>query len=139
MAATLATCSSRSILLPSIPELFNPNFLDVLVPEQLPTGSEPQIQAQATPSNPMIDALKSTSRQILTENMAPAYSGTDSATVNAFSGINRYTTRVELDAFLKNSWKEDANLTLRIIWNLRSIHDGKSEKEAFYRSVPSFH
>jgi len=140
MAASLAArSSSRSFLLPSIPELFNPNFLDALVPEQAPISNEPQVQLHAAPSNLMIDALKSTGRQILTENMAPAYSGTDSATVNAFSGINRYTTRAQLNSFLRNSWKEDANLTLRIIWNLRSIHDGKGEKEVFYRSVPPFH
>jgi len=135
MAASASTRSSRSVLLPSIPELFNPNFLDVLVPEQAPSNG-PQIKAQVGRSNPMIDALKSTIRRVLTENLAPAYSGTDSETVNAFSGINRYTTRAQLDRSLQNSWKEDANLTLKIIWNLRSIHDGKGEKETFYRSVP---
>ena len=31
------------------------------------------------------------------------------------------------------AWAEDPDLTLKIIWNLRSIHDGKSEKEGFYR------
>ncbi|PPQ86401.1 hypothetical protein CVT25_003581, partial [Psilocybe cyanescens] len=40
--------------------------------------------------------------------------------------------RQELEQTLSNSWNEDPAWILRIIWNLRSIHDGKGEKEAFY-------
>ncbi|EEB97578.1 hypothetical protein MPER_03073, partial [Moniliophthora perniciosa FA553] len=35
---------------------------------------------------------------------------------------------------LPKPWEEDPALTFRLIWQLRSIHDGKSEKEAFYRA-----
>lgn len=43
----------------------------------------------------------------------------------------------KVDRFLGSAWEEDPNLTLRIIWNTRSIHDGKGEKELFYRYVSS--
>lgn len=87
----------------------------------------------SVPLNPMMEALKATSRQTLTMNMAPAYSGTDSAVLDAFTSLSQYSTWSEIEIYLEAAWKEDSNLTLRIIWNLRSIHDGKGEKEAFYR------
>jgi hypothetical protein len=34
---------------------------------------------------------------------------------------------------LAKAWEEDPSLTLRIIWNTRSIHNGKGDKELFYR------
>ena len=139
MASTVAAPSvfnsSRSVLLPTIPELHNPNFLDILLPVQTKDDAMPvDRMATPTPSNPMIDALKGTSRQTFTEKCAPAFSQTDSALVNAFSGMSRYTYGKGIEGFLENAWKEDADLTMRLIWNLRSIHDGKSEKEAFYRA-----
>ncbi|KIJ06903.1 hypothetical protein PAXINDRAFT_51147, partial [Paxillus involutus ATCC 200175] len=35
---------------------------------------------------------------------------------------------------LENAWSEDPVLTVRIIWNARSIHDGKGDKELFDRA-----
>jgi len=35
---------------------------------------------------------------------------------------------------LRKSWEADALLTVKIIFNLRSIHEGKSEREGFYRA-----
>ncbi|KIJ09162.1 hypothetical protein PAXINDRAFT_87872 [Paxillus involutus ATCC 200175] len=35
---------------------------------------------------------------------------------------------------LENAWAEDPALTLRMIWSARSIHDGKGDKELFYRA-----
>jgi len=62
--------------------------------------------AQAARSH-LIDALKSTVCQVLTENLVPAYSGTDSETVNAFSGIHRYTTCAQLANFVERRHELD--------------------------------
>jgi len=40
-----------------------------------------------------------------------------------------------IDALLAKLWAEDPALTLRVIWNTRSIHDGKGDKELFYKCV----
>jgi len=70
---------------------------------------------------------------MLTENQSPAYRSTLSPTLDLFSaGYN--IDGVHLHSLLKNSWESDPAVTLRIIYNLRSIHDGKSEKESFYRA-----
>ncbi|KDR69884.1 hypothetical protein GALMADRAFT_255745 [Galerina marginata CBS 339.88] len=137
MASSIAASrSSRPFLLPEIPELFNKDFLDILIP---PTSASRDVllddhQATPAPTNPMMDALKATSNRVLTDNWAAAYSSTGSPTLDAFQGISRYTFATEMEQYLDEAWKEDPSVTLRIIWNLRSIHDGKGEKEAFYRA-----
>lgn len=133
--ASSASSSSHLSLLPAIPELLNPNFLDVLVPAK-PVRTLATTTTTSPVTNPMMDALKSTTRHTYTANAAPAYSSTDSATLDAFSSISSHSKWGDMESYLENAWKEDSNLTLRIIWNLRSIHDGKGEKESFYRLVP---
>ncbi|KAF9267496.1 hypothetical protein L218DRAFT_970914 [Marasmius fiardii PR-910] len=81
----------------------------------------------------MIDALESTSNRTRTQNSAMAYDSTLSPTLDAFNGLS-HSSGEDLDELLEKSWKEDAPLTLRLIWQQRSIHEGKSEKEGFYRT-----
>ncbi|KAG2065503.1 hypothetical protein BDR04DRAFT_1032578 [Suillus decipiens] len=79
-----------------------------------------------------MDALRSTAHHKLTENESPAFSSTLSATLDAFNGIRPGVSGSSVDNYLFKAWAEDPALTLRIIWSLRSIHDGKGEKELFY-------
>ncbi|KAJ6561690.1 hypothetical protein B0H19DRAFT_1142314 [Mycena capillaripes] len=127
------TRSSQNPVIPVIPELFSPNFLNQLIPPtSTPAQNENPLPAKA---NPMMDALREFSHRTLTENGAPAYDSTLSPTLDAFQKLTRYSWGITSGRFWKRcAWAEDPNLTLRIIWNLRSIHDGKSEKEAFYRA-----
>ena len=124
-----AAQTAQTVTLPPIPELFNPDFLDVLLP---PQHSEPRDPA---PSNKMMDALRSVAHQKRTENDAPAFSSTLSHTLDAYFGIRQGVTGRKVDRYLANAWAVDPALTLRIIWHCRSIHDGKGEKELFYRFV----
>ncbi|KAG1743657.1 uncharacterized protein EDB91DRAFT_1125272 [Suillus paluster] len=80
----------------------------------------------------MMDALRSTVHQKLTENASPAFSSTLSTTLDAFQGIRPGVSGSSIDDYLSKAWAEDPALTLRIIWSLRSIHDGKADKELFY-------
>ncbi|KAJ7081896.1 hypothetical protein B0H15DRAFT_952907 [Mycena belliarum] len=124
------TRSSQNPVIPAIPELFNPNFLDELIP---PAKAPVQRQIKA-PRNPMMDALCESSHRTTTENGAPAYNSTLSATLDAFQKLTPYSYGDSVGRLLERSWMEDPDLTLRIIWNLRSIHDGKGEREVFYRA-----
>ncbi|KAG1859316.1 hypothetical protein DFJ58DRAFT_780621 [Suillus subalutaceus] len=116
MTAPLAAASSQN--------LTNPNFLDVLLP--VSEDASPMIITENSPahSNAMMDALRSTAHHKLTENYSPAF--------NAFNGIRPGVSGSSIDDYLCKAWAEDPALTLRIIWSLRSIHDGKSDKELFY-------
>ena len=125
-----AAQTTQTVKLPPIPELFDPDFLDVLLP---PQHSEPR--RDPAPSNKMMDALRSVAHQKRTENDAPAFSSTLSHTLDAYFGIRQGVTGRKVDRYLANAWAVDPALTLRIIWHCRSIHDGKGEKELFYRFV----
>jgi hypothetical protein len=130
--ASTAATASQNITLPFIPELYDNDYLQILLP--VSPNVESKIPApSAAPKNAMMEALKSTAHQTLTENAAMAYSSTLVATLDAFQGLTRYTFSQEVDKYLSKSWAEDQDITLRIIWNLRSIHDGKGENEVFYR------
>ncbi|KAG5642519.1 hypothetical protein DXG03_002620 [Asterophora parasitica] len=136
MLSTLAAASScQTVTLPEIPELYDSNFLDVLLPAR--EDFEPIHMAAETepgPKNAMMEALKGTTNQTLTQNLAPAYSSTASPTLNAFQLLASAHDSAVFNKQLKDAWAEDPQLTLRIIWNIRSIHDGKGDKEQFYKA-----
>ncbi|KAJ7775657.1 hypothetical protein DFH07DRAFT_732316 [Mycena maculata] len=81
-----------------------------------------------------MDALREFSHRTHTENKAPAYDSTLSPTLDAFQHLTHFSYGEKVGALLEKAWAEDSTLTLKIIWNLRSIHEGKSEREAFYRA-----
>ncbi|KAG9121524.1 hypothetical protein FRC07_002473 [Ceratobasidium sp. 392] len=58
----------------------------------------------------------------------------DSATLSAYHGLNELSSAREIHDSLTKSWAESPDLTLRIIWNMRSIHEGQSNKIGFYRA-----
>ncbi|KAH8830920.1 hypothetical protein DL96DRAFT_1813896 [Flagelloscypha sp. PMI_526] len=131
-----SSAQSCQVITINIPELTDPNFLDTLVPlknadSTMPVDNDTVVTA---PSNPMMDALKSTTGRTRTANNAPAYDTTGDAVLDAFQFINQDSYSPKVDDLLEKSWKQDPALTLHSIWNLRSIHDGKSQKDVFYRA-----
>lgn len=134
--------SSQNILLPDIAELFTENFLDTLLPpaidDEYDMADVPPEASTTTaveaPKNPMIDALAETANQAFTANGAPALSSTNDPTLDAFNSLSHTSTGDEFNTHLTASWKADPSLTLRLIWCLRSIPDGKGNRAAFYRA-----
>ncbi|KAJ7603820.1 hypothetical protein FB45DRAFT_1013854 [Roridomyces roridus] len=125
------TRSCQNPTLPAIPELFDPNFLDVLIPPPENGG----------PRNPMIDALKAHT----TKNRAFVH--IDKGPLEeAFRLLNDYYAWGDkVGELLDKAWEEDPVRTLKIIWNLRSIPEGKhkgsyrrvkgkADHETFYRA-----
>ena len=105
-----ASASSHIVTLPFIAELYNPNFLDIL----LPVAKDVTMVVDGTKKNPLKEALQSTTNQSLTTNGAAAYSSTGSAPLDAFHALN-ITFGSEVNRYLEDAWNEDAGLTLRII------------------------
>lgn len=134
MSIHATTSTSQIVTLPSLSELFNPDFLDILIPRTEPT-SNPVAQDDATPqpTNPMIEALKTNANHTFTANGSPAFASTLSPTLDAFQFLKPACEPTSISTYLNKSWSEDPLLTLRIIWNIRSIHDGKSDKMLFYQ------
>lgn len=125
--------SSRSVALPLISELFDTNFLDDLIPTSA-HDMEVEVPLPAAPKNPTMEALKTTSHRTYTNNGARAYSSTLDPVLDAFNGMTHHLYGAQVAQYLSDSWQENPNITLRLIWNLRSIHDGVGDKELFYRA-----
>jgi hypothetical protein len=128
--------SSRDVTVPDLPELHDPLYLDKLLPArpaapsvEKSTGAEPAKQGAA-----FMAALNEVDNRQHTQNLAHAFASTLSPTVDAFNGLSQATNREDFEPLLRKSWEADALLTVKIIFNLRSIHEGKSEREGFYRA-----
>ncbi|KAF9515200.1 hypothetical protein BS47DRAFT_1342097 [Hydnum rufescens UP504] len=107
--------SSHISSLPSIPELFNPGFLDAILPPSPPRCSD------------------DFGNRTVTLNDSPAYISTLSPTLDLFS-VGPNANGTELHSLLEKSWASSPDLTLRLIFSLRSIHEGKAEKDTFYKA-----
>ena len=132
---TMASPSTQTIILPEIPELYDDNFLDILLPAKA-EGDDSTISVATTTTaatNPVIEALIENSRRTFTDKGAPAYNSTGSAILDAFHNLSTYT--LDVTEYLSKSWIEDPKLTLHLIWSLRSVSDGKGLKETFYQCV----
>ncbi|KAL8404626.1 hypothetical protein RB594_009471 [Gaeumannomyces avenae] len=100
--------------------------------------------AVAKSSNPFMDALLSHSEapeagpgsldnKMLTENGDIAHRSSKSALVDLFFELEDTISSPRLVEVLTAAWAEDPQTTLKIIFNARSIHLGKSSKTLFYR------
>lgn len=73
--------------------------------------------------------------KMLTENSDVAYRTSGQAIVDCFYEMEEVVSGGRLRDVLEKAWQEDAAATLKIIWNARSIHLGKSSRNTFYRAV----
>ncbi|KAK4167476.1 hypothetical protein QBC43DRAFT_367539 [Cladorrhinum sp. PSN259] len=71
--------------------------------------------------------------QMLTENGDVAFKTSKSSLVDLFYELEETVSSSRLHDLLVNAWAEDAPATLKIIFNARSIHLGKSSRTVFYR------
>ncbi|KAG8906785.1 hypothetical protein FRB99_006162 [Tulasnella sp. 403] len=124
--------SSQDVTIPYIPELFDPNYLEKLFPET--ARSAPAAPAKPPPSHPFMDALRREANMSRTDNNAPAFASTKSLVLDAFSTLDQNTSTEQVHKFVRESWSEDPQLTLKVIWDLRSIQEGKGAKHGFYRA-----
>ncbi|CEJ93810.1 hypothetical protein VHEMI09378 [[Torrubiella] hemipterigena] len=69
----------------------------------------------------------------LTDNGDVTNATSDDALVDLFHDASDAVSGESLDKLLTDAWAEDPLITLKLIFNCRSIHLGKSNKELFYR------
>ncbi|KDQ07191.1 hypothetical protein BOTBODRAFT_39027 [Botryobasidium botryosum FD-172 SS1] len=125
--------SSQLVTIPLIPELYDPDFLTKIFPPPTPSTKKIELKDETPRSNPFMTALKDDfANRTLTENNSPAWRSTLSPTLDAFSTLGPDVSGASVHSILSKSWAADPEITLRLIWNLRSIHEGKAEKEVFY-------
>ncbi|KAK5125262.1 hypothetical protein LTR85_000938 [Meristemomyces frigidus] len=73
--------------------------------------------------------------KMLTENADVAHRTSGEALVDLFFELEDVISGSRLRNVLEKAWNGDADATLKIIWNARSIHLGKSSRNTFYRAV----
>ncbi|KAM0463158.1 hypothetical protein ACHAPV_003285 [Trichoderma viride] len=72
---------------------------------------------------------------MLTENSDVAFRSTKSPVVDLFYELEDVVSGPRLKELLDAAWAEQPLATLKIIFNARSIHLGKSSKHVFYRAA----
>jgi hypothetical protein len=73
--------------------------------------------------------------KMLTENADVAHRTSGQALVDLFFELEDVISASRMKTTLENAWQVDSESTLKIIWNARSIHLGKSSRNTFYRAV----
>lgn len=85
--------------------------------------------------NSAVPSFDTRDGKMLTENDDVAYATSGEALVDLFYELEDVISGDRLHKTLEAGWKADSEATLRIIWNARSIHLGKSSRTTFYRAV----
>ena len=73
--------------------------------------------------------------KMLTENADIAFSSTRSSLLDLFQELETVISGPRARELLEVAWKQDSAATLKLIWNARSIHLGKGERQTFYRCL----
>ena len=73
--------------------------------------------------------------KMMTENADIAHATSGQALVDLFFELEDVISAKRLTDVLEKAWLEDSEAALKIIWNARSIHLGKSSRTTFYRAV----
>jgi hypothetical protein len=73
--------------------------------------------------------------KMLTHNADVAYVSTQSPLVDLFFDLAEGFDAKSIEKTLREAWKEDPLVTLKIIFNTRSIHLGKASKPASYNAL----
>ncbi|RYP55727.1 hypothetical protein DL771_012468 [Monosporascus sp. 5C6A] len=111
-------------------------------PEPTTTGTD--TKGDETPTHPFMAGLKShgmdatrepqnMENKMFTENGDLANRSTGNPVLDLFSSLERVISGPYLLELLNAAWAEDPLMTLKVIFNARSIHLGKAEKVTFYR------
>lgn len=113
----------------------------------LPTVKDAKDEQPATP-HPFMDGLHQHKEHQLTEAFGPdpynkmftengdiAYKSSNDKLVDLFYELEDSITGERLVHALKDAWGVDPTTSLKIIFNARSIHLGKSTRKTFYRAA----
>ena len=84
---------------------------------------------------PKSSELLDLENKMLTENKDVAFSSSKNALVDLFYEMEEVVSAARLRDILEAAWKQDPLSTLKIIFNARSIHLGKSSRAVFYRAA----
>lgn len=98
-----------------------------------------EVADAGAPTSAFMDALRATANEaantIRTENADKAFRSTNSPLVDLFFELEAQVNGKRLGELLEAAWEEDSDATLKIIFNARSIHLGKSSRSLAYKAL----
>ncbi|KAJ4326984.1 hypothetical protein N0V84_002597 [Fusarium piperis] len=97
------------------------------------TKSHPFMEGLANYGKEEEEPSRNLENMMHTENNDLAYRSTKDALVDLFQELEEVVSGPRLTELLPAAWKADPLATLKIIFNARSIHLGKSSRISFYR------
>ncbi|KAI0470731.1 hypothetical protein GGR56DRAFT_143210 [Xylariaceae sp. FL0804] len=106
------------------------------------TETETLAGESGVPTHPFIDGLLApfaadpditSNNKMLTENHDLAYRSTTQPLLDLFAELEDVVSSRRLSKLLAAAWAEDPLMTLKLIYNARSIHIGKASRLTFYR------
>lgn len=105
------------------------------LPQPVPSETSAAPFMQALLSEPVAPSAKQLENKMLTDNGDMAHQTSTSPLVDIFFELEDAVSSNRLRTLLEQAWEDDADATLKLIWNSRSIHLGKSSRTSFYRCV----
>ncbi|KAH9885675.1 hypothetical protein F4778DRAFT_760091 [Xylariomycetidae sp. FL2044] len=100
--------------------------------------------SQDVPTHPFIQGLREYNEEeagvrvdmknkMFTDNLDLAYHSTTNPLLDLFTELEEVISGPRLNDLLNAAWSKDPLITLKIIFNARSIHLGKASRSSFYR------
>ena len=96
---------------------------------------ENKIPKVESPMPQMENTMPQMENKMLTDNADGAYRSTTDPLVDLFFELEDVIEGPRLQEILQFAWSNDPLATLKIIFNARSIHLGKSSRRTFYRAA----
>jgi len=134
--------STFPVFVPHVPELFfdTPSFNEYITSLLTPVKKPSVVTEDSGSSNKFMSALTSSTPTLpqnltFTDKGAITHESTNSPLLDLFVELEKVISPKRLNELLTAAWKESPADTLKIIWNARSIHAGKSDKYLWYRCV----
>ncbi|TGZ84567.1 hypothetical protein EX30DRAFT_337079 [Ascodesmis nigricans] len=125
--------STHPILVPFAEELFYdvPSFNEYIASLPIPATPRPK----KTPEEVAEKLDEMDLVPACTENNDVTNLTAGEPLVDLFNDLTRNVSSQQLNELLHNAWEKDPLMTLKLIWNARSIHVGKSERMLWYRCM----
>jgi hypothetical protein len=144
--ATDATSETFTEITPSTTAEISKELVDMNIDEASKFSYASKVRENLPTGNPFMDGLLShhgkdpekvpgvdMQNKTFTANRDIAFRSTTNPLVDLFAELEDLVSSPRLNELLGQAWSEDPLMTLKIIFNARSIHLGKSSRLTFYR------
>lgn len=100
---------------------------------EAPTNASPFMKGLLSHGKGLARKDEDMTNKMRTTNLDVAFRSTTDSLLDLFTELEDVISGPRLRELLEGAWNANPNITLKIIFNARSIHLGKSSRQTFYR------